>query len=47
MEKKILLSARGLSKDFPVLGQCAMYCVTEVHTKEDIDRLVSALGEIL
>ena len=45
--EKNIFGGKDLSKDFPVLGQCAMYCVTEVHTKEDIDRLVSALGEIL
>lgn len=44
---KGIFGGKDLSRDFPALGQCAMYCVTEVHTKEDIDRLVSALGEIL
>ena len=44
---KGIFGGKDLSQDFPALGQCAMYCVTEVHTKEDIDRLVSALGEIL
>jgi glycine dehydrogenase subunit 1 len=36
-----------LSDDFPALGQSAIFCVTEVHTKADIDRLVSALKEVL
>lgn len=44
---KNIFGGKDLSKDFPALGQSAMYCVTEIHTKEDIDRLVSALGEIL
>ena len=34
-----------LSRSFPQLGQCALYCVTEVHTQEDIDRLVAALAQ--
>ncbi len=34
---------KDLSKDFPQLGQCALYCVTEMHTKEDIDLLVEEL----
>jgi glycine dehydrogenase subunit 1 len=34
-----------LSPDFPELESCALYCVTEVHTKEDIDHLVRALRE--
>jgi len=47
------LQARGifggidLSAAFPELGQCALYCVTEIHTKEDIDTLVEELADIL
>lgn len=47
------LSARGifggkdLSEESPELGNSALYCVTEVHTKGDIDRLVSALREVV
>jgi len=37
----------NLSKDFPALGECALFCITEVHTKADIDRLVSTLQEVL
>lgn len=36
-----------LSEHFPELGNSALYCVTEIHTKEDIDRLVQALREIV
>ncbi|MDR5700514.1 aminomethyl-transferring glycine dehydrogenase subunit GcvPA [Agromyces aerolatus] len=32
-----------LSDDFTDLGQSALFCVTEVHTEDDIDRLVGAL----
>jgi glycine dehydrogenase subunit 1 len=45
------LMARGifggvdLSKKLPDLGESALYCVTEVHTKEDINRLANALAE--
>jgi glycine dehydrogenase subunit 1 len=45
------LLARGifgggdLSAGHPDLGQSALYCVTEVHGKQDIDRLVYALAE--
>jgi len=38
-----IFGGKDLSKEFPSLGTCALYCVTEVHTKEDIDRLVSSL----
>jgi glycine dehydrogenase subunit 1 len=36
-----------LSGDLPELGQSALYCVTEVHTSEDVDRLVDAVREVL
>jgi len=35
-----------LSTEFPELGQSALYCVTEIMTREDIDRLVHALREV-
>ncbi len=36
-----------LSGDFPELGQSALYCVTEVHSKDDIDRLTRSLKEVI
>lgn len=49
---KALLAQRifgglDLSQRFPELGQSALYCVTEVHTQTDIDRLVDALKVIV
>jgi len=38
---------KDLSKEFPELGQTALYCVTEIHSKEEIDRLTDGLSEIL
>jgi glycine dehydrogenase subunit 1 len=35
-----------LSSSHPALGQSALYCVTEVHSTADIDRLVEALAEV-
>jgi glycine dehydrogenase subunit 1 len=46
LEYKIF-GGKDLSQDFPALGQSALYCVTEIHTKADIDNLAAALGEIL
>jgi len=46
LEYKIF-GGKDLSKEFPQYGQSALYCVTEVHTKEDIDKLVSALSKIV
>ena len=42
-----VFGGRDLSGDFPWLGQSALYCFTEVHTRADIDRLVAALREVL
>jgi glycine cleavage system P protein (glycine dehydrogenase) subunit 1 len=36
-----------LSGQYPALGQSALYCVTEVHTQADIDRLVGELEKVL
>jgi glycine dehydrogenase subunit 1 len=36
-----------LSTEYPELGQSALVCVTEIHTKADIDRLVDELREVL
>jgi len=38
---------KSLIEEFPELGETALYCVTELHSKEDIDLLVSALEEVL
>jgi glycine dehydrogenase subunit 1 len=42
-----IFGGKDLSSDFPDLGQSALYCVTEVHTKSDLDNLVGSLSEIL
>lgn len=44
---KGIFGGKDISHDFPWLGQSALYCFTEVHTKADIDQLVSALKEVL
>ena len=38
---------KDVSKEFPELGETALYCVTEIHSKEEIERLADALEEIL
>jgi len=43
---KGILGGRDLSFEFPELGQSALFCITEVHAKDDIDRLVAALQEV-
>jgi len=44
---KKIFGGKDLSTMCPDLGQSALYAVTEVHTKGDLDALVSALKEIL
>jgi glycine dehydrogenase subunit 1 len=38
---------KDLSKEFPELGQTALFCVTEIHTKAEIQRLADAVEKIL
>jgi len=42
-----LHGGKSLVGELPELGEAALYCVTEMHGKRDIDRLVSTLEEIL
>jgi glycine dehydrogenase subunit 1 len=37
---------KDISKEFPELGETALYCVTEIHTRKEIDRLAEALAKI-
>lgn len=45
--EKGIFGGKDLSKDFPEMGECGLYCVTEIHLKEDIDILVNAIKEIV
>ena len=42
-----IFGGKDLFEEFPDLGQSALYCVTEIHTKSQIDRLLEALGDHL
>ena len=42
-----IFGGKDLSRDFPELGQSALYCVTEVHTQADLDRLAAAVAEVI
>ena len=43
---KGIFGGKDLSKEFPRLGNSALYVITEVHTKEDIDMLIKAIAEV-
>ncbi|WP_077325294.1 aminomethyl-transferring glycine dehydrogenase subunit GcvPA [Virgibacillus siamensis] len=45
--KKGIFPGMDLSESFPELGQSALYCVTEVHSKNDIDKLVKTIQEVI
>ncbi|MBK5113274.1 MAG: aminomethyl-transferring glycine dehydrogenase subunit GcvPA [Candidatus Heimdallarchaeota archaeon] len=45
--EKGIFGGKDISAEFPELGKCAVFSVTEVHSKEDIDRLVQTLDECL
>jgi len=45
--KRGIMGGKDISKEFPEFGNTAIYCVTEIHSKEDIDRLTKALKEVI
>jgi glycine dehydrogenase subunit 1 len=42
-----IFGGKDLSQEYPELGKCALYCVTELHRQADIDRMVAAVREIV
>jgi glycine dehydrogenase subunit 1 len=46
LRERGIFGGKDLSVGHPQLGQSALYCVTEVHTQPDLDRLVEALREV-
>lgn len=45
--KRGIHGGKDLTREFPELGESALFCVTEIHTKEDIDKLASDLREVV
>lgn len=43
---KKIFGGKDLSKDFPELGNSALFCITEMHTKEDLHRLAEAVEQV-
>ena len=41
-----IFGGKDISREFPVYGQSALYCITEMHTKEDIDNFVTVLANV-
>ena len=42
-----IFGGKDVSEDFSELGQSALYCVTEIHSKNNIDKLANSLKEVL
>lgn len=47
LAKRGLIGGYPLERDYPDLRNCLLVCVTEVHSKDKIDRLVQAFREVL
>ena len=45
--KKGIQGGKDISNEFPELGNTAVYSTTEMHTKEDIDKLATTLTEVV
>lgn len=45
LEKRIF-GGVDISKDFPELGQSALFCISEIHSAEDLKTLAGALNEV-
>lgn len=45
--KQGIFGGKDLSSEFPQLKNCALYCVTEIHTKDQIDQLVQVLRDCI
>ena len=46
-QERGIWGGKDISKEFPELGQSALYCVTEMHSKQDILALCDALAMIV
>jgi glycine dehydrogenase subunit 1 len=47
LRERGIFGGHDLGAQLPDLAGCALYCVTEVHSQADIDRLATSLQEVL
>ena len=45
--KEGIFGGKDITEEFEEFSNCALYCITETHTKENLDQLTSALEKIL
>jgi glycine dehydrogenase subunit 1 len=42
-----IFGGKDLNKEFPELGNSALFCITELHRRADIDRLIATVREVV
>ncbi len=47
LRERNIFGGKDLAAEFPDEGECALYCVTEIHSLRDLDRLVETLKNYL
>jgi glycine dehydrogenase subunit 1 len=47
LREESIFGGQDLSHTIPDMGQAALYCVTEMHTKADIDRLAASIAKVV
>lgn len=47
LRRRGILAGHDLGPSFPALAGCALFAVTEVHGRDDIDALATAIEEVL
>ena len=47
LRKNGIIGGLSLGEFYPELENCALFCVTEIHTRKEIDRLAESLEEAL
>jgi len=47
LKQKKIIAGLNLEEFYPELRNCVLFCVTEMHKKEDIDKLVESINEAL
>jgi glycine dehydrogenase subunit 1 len=45
--KSGIIGGKDVTPEFPELGQTSLFCVTEIHSKAEIDKLATALQEVV
>lgn len=47
LRERGIFGGKVLGEDFPELGDSALYCVTEIHGKAELDRLADTVAEVV